>query len=83
MTNSQPENLRLECRHLMIDCGYGYGTHPVLAEAISTKTDRISPQVLSMALTGYRTGPRTIEILERLYNYLNTRRPVELNSNRE
>lgn len=70
MTNSQPENLRLECRHLMVDLGYGIGSQPLLAEAISTETDKVNPNALSMALTGYRTGPRATEILERLYEYL-------------
>ena len=65
-----PETLRLKCQHLRIDKGFKYGTNGVLAEAISTRDDKISPENLCMALTGYRTGPRYIEILERLYEFL-------------
>lgn len=65
-----PATLRLKCQHLKIDKGFGYGTNAVLAEAVSTPDDKVSPQTFCMALTGHRTGPRYIEILGRLHKFL-------------
>lgn len=64
-------NLRRECKLLMVRLGLdGRGSRARLAGAISTAQDRVNPGSLSMALTGYRGGARSRELLERLYSYL-------------
>mgnify|MGYP006294291577 len=65
-----PETLRLKCQHLKIDKGFGYGSNPILAKAISSPGNEVSSQSLCMALTGHRRGPRYIEILEQLHEFL-------------
>lgn len=55
----------------MIDLGLDrQGNREMLAGEISTPDDQVNPNSLSMALTGYRNSPRSLEILKRLYQYV-------------
>lgn len=69
-TQTPENNLRLKCQHLKIDKGFGHGTNAALAEAISTPDDPVHVNTLVMALTGNRRGPRYVEVLKKVHNYL-------------
>lgn len=56
-------------KHLLVDIG-GRVSLRDLADLISTPDDVVSPNVVSMSLTGYRTGPRAADILKRLHTAL-------------
>ena len=48
----------------------GMGSRPILATEISTPDDKVNSNSLTMALTGYRNGPRYGQIINRLNAYL-------------
>jgi len=59
-------SIRIACRKKMIDLGYDRtGSTLKLAEKLG-----VNYQALSMALTGYRDSPRSIEILTQLRTML-------------
>ena len=58
------DSMRKECKKLLIDLGLDRpGAVPVLAREISTDSDTVNSKSLSMALTGYRNGERSRELL--------------------
>jgi len=60
------EQLRIAVKKSMIDLGLDHPrAKPELAEAIG-----VNPRSLSMALTGYRDGQRSHDILTKLAAYL-------------
>ena len=63
--------LRKDCKKLMVELDLDHqGAEPFLAKEISTEEDRVNRNVLNMALTGYRSTPRSEELLRRLQRYL-------------
>ena len=59
--------LRKSCRKKMIDLGYGQGAIKILAGELG-----VNAHSLTMALTGYRDTPRSIEILMKLKSFLDS-----------
>jgi hypothetical protein len=58
-------HLRKRLRKMMIDADMGQGAIKDLAKALGMNSNS-----LNMALTGYRTGPRYIEMLTQLKKHL-------------
>ena len=58
-------HLRKRLRKMMIDANMGQGAIKDLAKALGMNSNS-----LNMALTGYRTGPRYIEMLNQLKKHL-------------
>ena len=58
--------LRKRCKRLMIDCGLDLrGGQTLLAESLSMNRNSIS-----MALSGYRNGPGSLQILQAIRKHL-------------
>lgn len=68
------ENIEIlikNCKKMMVDLDLdGMGSRPILAIKISTPDDKVNSNSLTMALTGYRNGPRYGQIIDRLNAYL-------------
>ena len=63
--------LRKLCKKMMVDLGVDTkGSKIFLAKEISTVDDVVNSSSLTMALSGYRFGARSVELLMRLYSYL-------------
>ena len=68
------ETLIKNCKKMMVDLGLdAMGCRPILAMEISTPDDKVNSKSLTMALTGYRNGPRYGQIIDRLNEYLRNR----------
>lgn len=66
--------LRKECKKLMIELELDRpGSLPFLADQISIPKDQVNSNSLTMAITGYRNGARSSDLLRRLYIYLTKR----------
>ena len=64
--------LRKECKKLLIDLDLDKpGVVSFLARELSTPDDKINSNSLNMALTGYRNGIRSEQLLGSLLRYLN------------
>ena len=63
--------VRRDCKVMMVELELDFkGSEPFLAREISTGNCCVNSNSLSMALTGYRTYPSSLEILKRLQRYL-------------
>ena len=60
------ESFRRKCKKLMIDLGID---KPGIVQGLAKKL-KVNPNSLTMALTGYRNGKRSEEILRSLYKHL-------------
>ena len=62
----KPSKLRQESKRLMIENDYfDRGANKLLADEL-----KISYQTFIMALSGYREGPKSVEVLEQLKAHL-------------
>jgi hypothetical protein len=62
------QQLRKRVRKMMIDADLSRGAMHDIARALG-----LNLQSLSMAMTGYRTGPRYVEILQQVKEHLETK----------
>ena len=70
----ETETVIKNCKKMMVDLDLdGLGFRPILAKEISMPDDKVNANSLTMALTGYRNGPRYGQIIERLNVYLKNR----------
>jgi len=72
-------DLRKQIKHLLVDLSLdGQGSQKALAAAIATPEEPVNSNSLCMALTGYRNGPGSIRLLERLFRHLDSLPDPEL-----
>jgi len=73
ITPMETSNLRKKIKHLMVDLDLGHGSQKILAETLA-----VNENSLNMALTGYRTGPASVQLLMTVLNYLGYSKLVEM-----
>ena len=61
---TEADSVRKECKKLLVDLDLDKpGIVPALARELSSNGDIVNPKSLNMALTGYRNGKRSLELL--------------------